>query len=249
MKFDFLGIPVSRIDAAPSIVALIEQYRHGQDAVTVTFINPYAYFVKDRWPDYLAGLSRFNYVLCDGVGVVKAAHMLGESQVVRLSFDSTSLAPGVFSGCVAKGLSVYLVGGADGVADQAAQIIHREWGCEMVGATHGFHRDWAPVYQDIVNSGASVVVCGMGAPYQESFVLGLVDAGWKGIGFTCGGYFDQLCEKGRDYYPHWVDKMNFRSLYRLWMEPGRLWKRYFLEYRIFYVAFIAGIFSRLFRKA
>ena len=83
----------------------------------------------------------------------------------------------------------------------------------------------------------------MGAPRQEQFLINLKNAGWTGIGFTCGGFFDQIVDRV-DYYPGWVDKMNLRFLYRLLKEPRRLWRRYLIDYQVFMKRFLKEYFSR-----
>jgi N-acetylglucosaminyldiphosphoundecaprenol N-acetyl-beta-D-mannosaminyltransferase len=77
-----------------------------------------------------------------------------------------------------------------------------------------------------------IVICAMGCGAQEDFLLRLQESGWTGCGFTCGGYFDQL-GNGLRYYPEWIDKNHLRWLYRLYQEPGRLWKRYAVQYSLF----------------
>jgi len=77
-----------------------------------------------------------------------------------------------------------------------------------------------------------IVIAGMGGVKQEKFLLDLVARGWRGVGFTCGGYLDQLAKRYH-YYPRWVDRYNLRFAYRLWQEPSRLWRRYLLEYPLF----------------
>ena len=72
----------------------------------------------------------------------------------------------------------------------------------------------------------------MGAPRQERFLLNLRESGWRGAGFTCGGFFDQVSGNG-DYYPAWIDRLNLRFLYRLVREPRRLWRRYLVDYQVF----------------
>lgn len=42
--------------------------------------------------------------------------------------------------------------------------------------------------------------------------------GYQGIGFTCGGFFSQLSIKSIQYYPQWMDRFNFRFLYRFYKE-------------------------------
>jgi N-acetylglucosaminyldiphosphoundecaprenol N-acetyl-beta-D-mannosaminyltransferase len=69
----------------------------------------------------------------------------------------------------------------------------------------------------------------MGAGVQEQFLLDLVAQGWSGMGFTCGGYLDQL-GNGLRYYPQWIDDANLRWAWRLVREPRRLGPRYLIDY-------------------
>jgi N-acetylglucosaminyldiphosphoundecaprenol N-acetyl-beta-D-mannosaminyltransferase len=45
-----------------------------------------------------------------------------------------------------------------------------------------------------------------------------------------------MAVEGAQYYPAWIDKWNLRFLYRIYMEPGRLWKRYLIDYQSFLFA-------------
>ena len=83
----------------------------------------------------------------------------------------------------------------------------------------------------------------MGVPLQERFLLQLTDAGWNGVGITCGGFLDQLSQ-GVQYYPGWINSLNLRWAYRLMREPGRLWRRYLLDYPKFGIAVCKAIWRR-----
>jgi len=72
----------------------------------------------------------------------------------------------------------------------------------------------------------------MGSLVQESFLLALMGSGWRGLGFTCGGFLDQL-SNGFNYYPKLVNALNLRWAYRLAKDPRRLWRRYLLDYPVF----------------
>lgn len=58
------------------------------------------------------------------------------------------------------------------------------------------------------------------------------NAGYHGIGFTCGEFIHQLAMNKINYYPAWINKYNLRFLYRMYKEPHTR-KRYLK----------AGIFS------
>ena len=70
----------------------------------------------------------------------------------------------------------------------------------------------------ILHLNPDYVIAGMGVPLQEHFLLQLKENGYQGIGFTCGGFFSQLSIKSIQYYPQWMDRFNFRFLYRFYKE-------------------------------
>ena len=76
-------------------------------------------------------------------------------------------------------------------------------------------------------------------------LLALVEAGWRGCGFTCGGYLDQL-GGGMRYYPAWVDRANLRFAYRLLREPRRLWRHYLIDYQGFTLLFARPLLMKQF---
>ena len=64
------------------------------------------------------------------------------------------------------------------------------------------------------------------------------NAGYQGVGFTCGGFIHQTSQNEIDYYPAWVDKTNLRFVYRMWKEPHTR-KRYMMAGLLFPARFIA----------
>lgn len=85
------------------------------------------------------------------------------------------------------------------------------------------------------------LIVGMGALMQERFLLKVKDAGYRGIGFTCGGFIHQTANNEIDYYPAWVDRMNLRFLYRMFKEKHTR-KRYAQAALLFPARFIAERF-------
>lgn len=209
-----------------------------------TFLNPYAYLILRRErPSYLMD-GRF-HVFFDGVALVLLLRLIGR-RVRRYSFDDTSLAPVVLKQCVAKGLSLGVVGSAPGIAAETARLLRtRHQGLRITVISDGFYPEHT---EDELLSRAflcDVVVCSMGAPRQEDFLHKLRGKGWHGTGFTCGGYFDQLvAAQGGDYYPAWMDKLDLRWVYRIAREPRRLTKRYAVIYPLGMAAFCHDLLRR-----
>lgn len=243
-----LGLPV---DAAPSLETA-SRWLAGQLAAApgavgrarlVTFVNPAAVACAKRNPAFHALLQRFDLVLPDGIGMALAIRALLGRQAARISFDSTSLALPVFGHATEQGRSIAFVGGRPGVAARAQQAIQQRFpALRCIGAWSG-HGDMTATIRDLAAAAPDLVVCGMGSVAQEAFLQDLAEAGWTGIGITCGGYLDQLAG-GLRYYPGWVDALNLRWAYRLWREPERLWRRYLLDYGHFGRRFLAAWLAR-----
>ena len=86
------------------------------------------------------------------------------------------------------------------------------------------------IMHNIIKIDPDFVICGMGTPKQEEFLLDLSKVGWKGRGYTCGGFLHQTAQNIK-YYPKWIDFLNLRAFYRVYDEP-KLIKRYMLEYPV-----------------
>lgn len=200
-----------------------------KDSINHSFLNPFSYYQLRNNKKLLQSIDRW---LIDGQLLVKYFKLLGVADVTRKSFDMTSLAPEVFSQAIEKNQSVYFVGTTpEDIVIAVEKIADRFKGLNIIGFHHGYLDDKAKaqlVMSDINNKSADIVIVGMGAPRQESFLINLRNTGWKGTGFTCGGFFHQTASK-MDYYPKWADKFNLRWLYRIYDEP-KLAKRYFIQY-------------------
>ena len=94
----------------------------------------------------------------------------------------------------------------------------------------------------IVATAPDFLIVGMGMLAQERFLLRVRDAGFRGIGFTCGGFIHQTARNEIDYYPGWVDRMNLRFLYRMYREKHTR-KRYMQAALLFPARFL---YERLF---
>lgn len=212
----------SRVDLEPGIT---------------TFMNPYSYLIASN---HVELYERFDRIYCDGILLVKFLRLVGV-KVERRSFDMTSLAPLLFDYACRLNLSVCLVGGQDGVATRAGdEFIKAHPGLKIHSTYSGYFADTEErdaTISDICADSPDIVIVGMGAGMQESFMLDLVGSGWSGYGYTCGGFLHQTAKKGVSYYPKLINKFNLRWAYRIYDEPV-LFKRYFLDYPKFVLRFL-----------
>ncbi len=207
----------------------------------ITFLNPYSYLVARK---RVLLFNRFDLYV-DGVLLVAMLRLVG-FRLERLSFDMTSVAPKVFEHACEHDLSIYFIGGEPGIAETAVSVFSAKYArLQIAGIRHGYFsgdEEKAEVIQSIVMLKPDIVLASMGAPHQEEFLAELADSGWKGVGYTCGGFFHQTAKGGLSYYPKWMDKFHLRWLFRMIDEP-KLLPRYFVYYPLFVFVFFYDLVS------
>ncbi len=209
-----------------------------------TYLNPFSYVMARKRKDLF---SRFDFIHSDGIALSLALRLIG-CKNKRKSFDYTSMAPEIFEKCASKKLKIALVGSEENFVHAAAKNFRERYGesLNISYVRNGFFLDdheKIACINEIIEKKSDVVIVGMGTPLQEEFLVRLVNAGWIGAGYTCGGFFHQTAASlsGGDYYPKWIDRFNLRWLYRMYDEP-KLIKRYAVYYPEFAFKFFVDYF-------
>ena len=208
-----------------------------------TFLNPVSYLTAMEHKEVFA---RFDGIFADGSILVAAIKTLYGKAVERRSFDMTSLAPELFSFAERQGKTVYIVASRQEQVERAIGIFKERWpGLKFAGHRNGYFSSESEMDEEaakIVAAAPDFLIVGMGMLAQERFLLRVRDAGFQGIGFTCGGFIHQTARNEIDYYPGWVDRMNLRFLYRMYREKHTR-KRYMQAALLFPARFL---YERLF---
>lgn len=185
-----------------------------------TFLNPVSYLDALKHTDLF---GRFDGIFADGSLLVAAIKMLYGKKVARRSFDMTSLASELFEYAENEGKSLYFVASKQEEVESALEIFKERYPNLIVaGYRNGYFSSEEEQNKEatyITQLNPDFLIVGMGALMQEKFLLKVKGAGFKGIGFTCGGFIHQTAKNEIDYYPQWVDRMNVRFLYRMYKEP------------------------------
>jgi N-acetylglucosaminyldiphosphoundecaprenol N-acetyl-beta-D-mannosaminyltransferase len=97
--------------------------------------------------------------------------------------------------------------------------------------------------QEIINSGAKILFVGIGCPRQELW-MGAHKNRIPGVMLGVGAAFD--FHSGRiKQAPNWMQQVGMEWIFRLFMEPQRLWKRYLKHNPRFVVFFLMQWFVSL----
>lgn len=237
LRVSLFGLP---LDIGIDERDLLEQFDTG--SCLLTYLNPQAYSICRKNPSYATDLTRFNFVVCDGIGIQAAVKSFFNCRTAILTPDFSGIAHTYLEYAAKKGLSLCLVGGRRWVVEKAAAVIDKKYpGLGEIDSFCGYGDDLYRARERITESAKGMVLVGMGIGRQETFLLELSDGEWNGIGICVGGFFDKLARPELEY-PAWSEKIRLRFLGRLLKEPRRLSRRYFVEYQPFIKLFLRNIF-------
>ena len=204
-----------------------------------TYLNPVSYLTA---LDNKELFSQLDGIFADGGLLVKAIKMVYGKQVTRRSFDMTSMAPELFAYVAKHGKTIYIVASKQEQVEKAVEIFRERYPkVKFAGYRNGYFASESEMDVEakyIAKLNPDFLIVGMGALIQEKFLLKVKNAGYQGVGFTCGGFIHQTSKNEIDYYPAWVDRTNLRFVYRMWKEPHTR-KRYVMAGLLFPVRFIA----------
>ena len=135
----------------------------------------------------------------------------------------TSLGRALLEVSASEGKSLYYVASKQEDVEKAVAMFRDRFaGVNIVGYRNGYFandEEMAKEARHIAKVNPDFLVVGMGAVRQEEFLLRVKRAGYRGVGFTCGGFIHQTALRDTDYYPAWIDRRDIRFLYRMWKEP------------------------------
>lgn len=203
------------------------------DQGVISFVNPYSLVQVAVSKIANEDLEQVTFY-SDGILLCLLARLVYGVKVRRLSFDFTSVADEILTGADSQGRKLAIVGGTDASSAGFAQYLARHYPKIELDLVRNGYFQTQDEMQDLVltlsKRSPQLVLLGMGGGLQEQFAVQIVRAGFKGLVYTCGGFFDQTVSSGRNYYPQWVDRLHLRWAYRIFREPRRLFFRYAIEY-------------------
>ena len=217
-RVDVLGCGVDPVDMDDAIERIESYISDVRSAHVVTFGAEMAVRASHD-ASYRAAVNGAELVVADTVGVVWAMRRAGSSLRERVAGIEL-----VERLCDVARVPVFFLGGAEGVATEAAAALKvRHPSLIVAGVHHGYFDDAASaaVAEQIRASGARLVLVALGVPRQEFWIRDHL----RGVGpATCigvGGAFDVWSGRSPRAPEAWR-RAGFEWLYRLVREPGRL---------------------------
>ena len=196
----------------------------------VSYVNAHVLNQTFTNPALRDALQASDLVYCDGYGVRLAAKLIGLPVPHRMT--GADWVWGVAALCQDQGRSLYLLGSDPGSSSKAAATLRRWYPrLDVRGTHHGYFELGSPhserVLEHIAEHRPDILMVGMGTPQQELWVDRYGERIEARVIWTVGALFDYL--SGRTpRAPHWLADHGLEWVFRLAVEPRRMWRRYLL---------------------
>ncbi|RZF58939.1 WecB/TagA/CpsF family glycosyltransferase [Sphingobacterium corticibacterium] len=170
-----------------------------------------------------------DYVHADGMSIVSASKKLSKEALPE-RIATTDWFHNVAEQSEESGESHYFLGGDELTIQKTIGNVRKLYpNLKIAGYRNGYfsEADQQEVLNDINSARPNFVWVGLGRPKQERFSLLIRDNCEVGLIKTCGGLFDFLSGNNKRA-PVLMQKLGLEWLYRLSLEPKRLFRRYFV---------------------
>jgi len=218
-----LGVPVDNItqeEALARVEAFIENGRPHQ----VVTVNPEFAVAAQSDANFFQVLKEAELSLPDGVGLLWAARFLGRPLSERVAGVDTVRR--IASLATERGYLLFLLGGAEGVAEAAAIRLEEENPGLKVAATYAGSSDpkeEEEIVEMIRAARPHVLLVAYGAPQQDFWIHRNLGRLGVPVAMGVGGAFDFISGKAKRA-PGWMQRLGLEWLHRLLHEPWR-WRR------------------------
>jgi N-acetylglucosaminyldiphosphoundecaprenol N-acetyl-beta-D-mannosaminyltransferase len=242
-KVDVFGVGISVTDYAAATAAVLQAARRRQPAVvTAHAVHALVTFSGD--PELRAKANTFEVVTPDGQPVRWAVNLLHRAGLTERVYGP-ELMLRLCRAAAEQEVSIYLYGGNPAVAERLrANLVEKCPGLRIAGYEAPPFRALTPeedraVVERVNASGAGLVFIGLGCPKQDLFAYDHRES-IRAVQVCVGAAFD-FHAGVKKTAPAWMQKRGLEWLYRLWQEPGRLWKRYLVTNSIFVAKLAAAL--------
>ncbi|MBI3244827.1 MAG: WecB/TagA/CpsF family glycosyltransferase [Chloroflexi bacterium] len=220
---NILSVPVHNVTQAETL-SLIADFVTSRQPHQLCTANPEFVMAARADSEFMTILRDADLCLPDGVGLLWASKVLGEPLRERVA--GSDLVPAIATEAAKHGWRLFLLGAAEGVADQTASILKSRHPNLIVAGTWAGSPDSKEeeaITARIRAARPDVLLVAYGAPAQDKWIARNRDRLRVPVMMGVGGAFDFVAGVA-ERAPRWMQKLGLEWLHRLIRQPWR-WKR------------------------
>lgn len=207
--------------------------------IRISNLNLYAgnLAYENKW--YQKYVNDSAIVHCDSKGIQLAAILLGKKPPLQITYHTWGWQ--LFRFCDDHQLSIFFLGSNEETLQAAIEKVKSKFPGLKLGGHHGYFQKTGPENEKVIEAinefHPHILMVGLGMPLQEEWI----ETNEKSIRanvFCNGGAFLDWISGKRKTAPPLVTQLGLEWLYRLVLEPKRLFRRYVIGIPQFFARLI-----------
>ena len=227
-NIDLFEIRLNDISYA-EILDSIQKTIENQNQQTICYVNVNSINLSILNDKIKNLFSEFNIVHADGFGVFLGSKILYGKDGLSHRLNGSDLYEKLIYDCIKYNYNLFFFGDKD---ETLIQIKRKHPQINVVGIQNGFEFDTASTINQINQSKPDILIVGLGTPKQEEWIIRNKQDLKVSVIISVGDgikVFSRTKKRG----PKLFQKLGLEWIVRLFFEPKRLWKRYFIGIPLF----------------
>ncbi len=217
----------------PETIDKIEKMISSKNKSYVVAVNVDVIMKIENDPYLKEIVDNADMVLVDGKPLVWISKIYGRPLKAKIS--GSDLVPLLCDVAAQKGYSIFIIGGKDGIAEQAQKRLENKLPNIKIVGTYappmGFEKDEEELNK--INSMISrakpdLLIACFGCPKQEKWIYENINKYDAKVSICAGATVDFLAGNVKRA-PRWMSEYGLEWFYRFLQEPKRMFKRYFVD--------------------
>ena len=240
-QLEVLGIKVENWGWEEGFANIKGRYQVDDEQSIFAFINAHNANISMRDPEYRNCIEQA-IVLPDGVGI-DIATQIASGHKFKANLNGTDLIPALMV-YFQKPMTVAMIGAEEKIINRAAEKFKAAtpWHNFVVISDGYFGQEDIPdILSTLKSQKPDILLVAMGSPLQEKWVDEHITIEHAKLVFTVGALFDFVSHHVPRAPLSWR-RLRVEWLYRLSLEPKRLWRRYIIGNPLFLWHVVRGRF-------
>lgn len=219
-RIRILGVPVDAVDFNTAL-NWVDESAAIPGNKRIVAVNPEKVMAAREDKDLLAFLEASDLLIPDGIGVVKAARLLGLAHMTRVA--GSDLMPAICGLIAEKRFKIFIYGSKPEVNEKSRIILKERYpGLKIAGWSHGYVPDdeMDRLVEKINDSGADILFVALGSPKQENWLAQYGPELNVKVSQGIGGTLDTITGNVKRA-PATLRRLNLEWFYRLLDDPQR----------------------------
>ena len=235
-----IGLRIAATDYAGAVRWILDKASLCDRAYAVEAANTHVAALAKQSASFRETMDRFDLILPDGMPLIWSinANLDPEHKLKDRVYGPTLMLKVLEATSGRPELSHFLLGGSQGTLEKLKAVLAERFADTTIAGSHSPpFGDWSEQDQQnienrIRKSGAPFVWVGLGCPKQEHWIARNLDRLPNAVYFGVGAAFAFHAGEVRQA-PPMLQKLGLEWIYRLAMEPRRLFRRYLIYNSLF----------------